>query len=50
MKNNKVASKTSSVSIEETQKLKEEEDKKKEEAEIGGDFAKDVKIQDEKIN
>lgn len=50
MKNNKVASKTSSVSIEQTQKLKQQEQKKKQENEIATDFAKDVKIQDEKIN
>lgn len=46
MKNNKVASKTSSVSVEEASKMKETgENFKKSESEVNVDFDKDVKLQ-----
>jgi serine/threonine-protein kinase ULK/ATG1 len=51
MKNNKVASKTSSMaSMESISKPKAEETSKKDEIEIITDFDKDVKLQNEKIS
>lgn len=48
MKNNKVASRTASVSVETQEKPEKMEEK--EEAQVGEDFNKDIKQQDEKLN